>query len=151
MDGTFKIAWSDNPAWVLLDILTNKRYGLGQRLGEIHMDKWALYNVAQYCDQLVPDGFGKKEPRFTCNAWLTEQKSAYELINDICSIFRAIPVWTGTELTVIQDRPADPVWIYTNANVVNGEFTRQYSALKSRHNAVHVEYLDKSDFLSEEN
>ncbi|MDY4281440.1 MAG: phage tail protein, partial [[Pasteurella] mairii] len=145
-DGTFKIAWSDNPAWVLLDILTNKRYGLGQRLGEIHMDKWALYNVAQYCDQLVPDGFGKKEPRFTCNAWLTEQKSAYELINDICSIFRAIPVWTGTELTVIQDRPADPVWIYTNANVVNGEFTRQYSALKSRHNAVHVEYLDKSDF-----
>ncbi|MCI7718706.1 MAG: phage tail protein [[Pasteurella] aerogenes] len=145
-DGTFKIAWSDNPAWVLLDILTNKRYGLGQRLGEINIDKWALYNVAQYCDQLVPDGFGNKEPRFTCNAWLTEQKSAYELINDICSIFRAIPVWTGTELTVIQDRPADPVWIYTNANVVNGEFTRQYSALKSRHNAIHVEYLDKSDF-----
>ncbi|MGV3058093.1 TipJ family phage tail tip protein [[Pasteurella] aerogenes] len=145
-DGTFKIAWSDNPAWVLFDILTNTRYGLGQRLGEINIDKWALYNVAQYCDQLVPDGFGNKEPRFTCNAWLTEQKSAYELINDICSIFRAIPVWTGTELTVIQDRPADPVWIYTNANVVNGEFTRQYSALKSRHNAIHVEYLDKSDF-----
>ncbi|VEG70404.1 Phage-related protein [[Pasteurella] aerogenes] len=145
-DGTFKIAWSDNPAWVLLDILSNKRYGLGQRLGEINIDKWALYNVAQYCDQLVPDGFGNKEPRFTCNAWLTEQKSAYELINDICSIFRAIPVWTGTELTVIQDRPSDPVWIYTNANVVDGEFTRQYSALKSRHNAIHVEYLDKSDF-----
>lgn len=145
-DGTFKIAWSDNPAWVLFDILTNTRYGLGQRLGEINIDKWALYNVAQYCDQLVPDGFGNKEPRFTCNAWLTEQKSAYELINDICSIFRAIPVWTGTELTVIQDRPSDPVWIYTNANVVDGEFTRQYSALKSRHNAIHVEYLDKSDF-----
>ncbi|MFZ7174842.1 host specificity protein J [[Pasteurella] aerogenes] len=145
-DGTFKIAWSDNPAWVLFDILTNTRYGLGQRLGEINIDKWALYNVAQYCDQLVADGFGNTEPRFTCNAWLTEQKSAYELINDICSIFRAIPVWTGTELTVIQDRPSDPVWIYTNANVVNGEFTRQYSALKSRHNAIHVEYLDKSDF-----
>ena len=73
-----------------MDVVTNKRYGLGNRLGEFGADKWTLYQVAQYCDQLVPDGFGGKEPRFTCNAWLTEQRSAYDVINDICSIFRAI-------------------------------------------------------------
>lgn len=143
-DGTFKIAYSDNPAWVLMDIVTNKRYGLGQRLGEFGVDKWALYQVAQYCDQLVPDGFGNQEPRFTCNVWLTEQRSAYDVINDICSIFRAMPVWNGTELTVIMDRPADPVWTYTNANVIGG-FSRQYSAMKARHNAVQVEYQDKAN------
>ncbi|MBF0784322.1 DUF1983 domain-containing protein [Muribacter muris] len=140
-DGTFKLAWTNNPAWILYDLVTSKRYGLGQRLGEFGADKWALYQVAQYCDQLIPDGFGGKEPRFTCNVWLTEQRSAYEVINDICSIFRAMPVWNGTELTVIMDRPADPVWTYTAANVIGG-FSRQYSAMKARHNAIQVEYLD---------
>ncbi|MFZ7342964.1 TipJ family phage tail tip protein [Avibacterium volantium] len=144
-DGTFKIAWSNNPAWVLYDLMTNKRYGLGQRLGEFSVDKWTLYQVAQYCDQLVPDGFGGQEPRFTCNAWLTEQRKAYDVINDICSIFRAMPVWNGREFTVVMDRPADPVWTYTNANVVGGEFSYQYSALKARHNEIHVEYIDASD------
>ncbi len=144
-DGTFKIAWSNNPAWVLYDLMTNKRYGLGQRLGEFGVDKWTLYQVAQYCDQLVPDGFGGQEPRFTCNAWLTEQRKAYDVINDICSIFRAMPVWNGREFTVVMDRPADPVWTYTNANVVGGEFSYQYSALKARHNEIHVEYIDASD------
>lgn len=135
-DGTFKRAYSNNPAWVLMDIVTNKRYGLGQRLGEFGIDKWALYQAAQYCDQSVPNGFGAMEPRFTCNVWLTEQRSAYDVINDICSIFRAMPVWNGTELTVIMDRPADPVWTYTNANVIQGQFSRQYSAVKARHNAI---------------
>lgn len=144
-DGTFKIAWSNNPAWVLYDLMTNKRYGLGQRLGEFSVDKWTLYQVAQYCDQRVPDGFGGKEPRFTCNAWLTEQRKAYDVISDICSIFRAIPVWNGREFTVVMDRPTDPVWTYTNANVVNGEFSYQYSAMKARHNEIHVEYIDASD------
>lgn len=144
-DGTFKIAWSDNPAWVLYDIVTNKRYGLGERVGEMAIDKWTLYQVAQYCDQLVPDGFGGTEPRFTCNAWLTEQRAAYDVINDICSIFRAMPVWNGRELTVVMDRPADPVWTYTNANVENGEFTYTFSAKKSRHNAIQVEYADKDN------
>ncbi|MFU2088940.1 host specificity protein J [Avibacterium avium] len=144
-DGTFKIAWSNNPAWVLYDLMTNKRYGLGQRLGEFSVDKWTLYQVAQYCDQLVPDGFGGQEPRFTCNAWLTEQRKAYDVINDIGSIFRAMPVWNGREFTVVMDRPADPVWTYTNANVVNGEFSYQYSALKARHNEIHVEYIDAAD------
>ncbi|GAA7508963.1 hypothetical protein JP0009_16250 [Helicobacter pylori] len=144
-DGTFKIEWSDNPAWVLYDVVTNKRYGLGQRLGEFGADKWALYQVAQYCDQLVPDGFGGQEPRFTCNAWLTEQRSAYQVINDICSIFRAMPVWNGQQLTVVMDRPADPVWTYTNANVDENGFSYTFSARKSRHNAIQVEYADKEN------
>lgn len=141
-DGTFKAAWSDNPAWVLYDLLKNKRYGFGYRIGDFAVDKWALYNVARYCDQLVDDGFGGKEPRFTCNAWMTEQRQAYDVINDICSIFRAMPVWNGREFTVIQDRPADPVWTYTNANVDKEGFTYSYSAMKARHNEIHVEYAN---------
>lgn len=144
-DGTFKVDWSDNPAWILYDIVTSKRYGLGNRLGEFGADKWALYQVSQYCDQLVPDGFGGQEPRFTCNAWLTEQRSAYDVINDICSIFRAMPVWNGQQLTVVMDRPSDPVWTYTNANVEKGEFNYTFSAKKSRHNAIQVEYSDKDN------
>ena len=144
-DGTFKIDWTDNPAWVLYDVVTNKRYGLGGRLGEFGADKWVLYQVAQYCDQLVPDGFGGQEPRFTCNVWLTEQRSAYQVINDICSIFRAMPVWNGQQLTVVMDRPADPVWTYTNANVDESGFSYTFSARKSRHNAIQVEYADKEN------
>ena len=141
-DGTFKVAYTNNPAWILMDIVTHKRYGLGDRLGEFSVDKWALYQIAQYCDQMIPDGFGGQEPRFTCNLWLTEQRSAYDVLSDLCSIFRAIPVWNGTELTFIMDRPSDPVWTYTNANVVGGQFSRQYSAMKARHNAIQVEYKD---------
>ncbi|WP_367119473.1 host specificity protein J [uncultured Haemophilus sp.] len=144
-DGTFKVDWTDNPAWILYDIVTSKRYGLGNRLGEFGADKWALYQVSQYCDQLVPDGFGGQEPRFTCNAWLTEQRSAYDVINDICSIFRAMPVWNGQQLTVVMDRPLDPVWTYTNANVEKGEFNYTFSAKKARHNAIQVEYSDKDN------
>ncbi|NMR23722.1 host specificity protein J [Pasteurella multocida] len=144
-DGTFKIAWTNNPAWILYDLMTNKRYGLGWRLGEFNVDKWALYQAAQYCDQMVPDGFGGQEPRFTCNAWLTDQRKAYDVINDICSIFRAMPVWNGREFTVVMDRPADPVWTYTNANVIGGEFSYQYAAQKARHNEIHIEYIDAND------
>ncbi|HDR1500753.1 TPA: host specificity protein J [Pasteurella multocida] len=144
-DGTFKIAWTNNPAWILYDLMTNKRYGLGWRLGEFNVDKWSLYQAAQYCDQMVPDGFGGQEPRFTCNAWLTDQRKAYDVINDICSIFRAMPVWNGREFTVVMDRPADPVWTYTNANVIGGEFSYQYAAQKARHNEIHIEYIDAND------
>lgn len=144
-DGTFKVDWTDNPAWILYDVVTSKRYGLGNRLGDFGVDRWTLYQVSQYCDQLVPDGFGGQEPRFTCNAWLTEQRSAYDVINDICSIFRAMPVWNGQQLTVVMDRPADPVWTYTNANVEKGEFSYTFSAKKARHNAIQVEYSDKDN------
>lgn len=144
-DGTFKTDWTDNPAWILYDVVTSERYGLGNRLGDFGADKWTLYQVSQYCDQLVPDGFGGQEPRFTCNAWLTEQRSAYDVINDICSIFRAMPVWNGQQLTVVMDRPLDPVWTYTNANVDKGEFNYTFSAKKARHNAIQVEYADKDN------
>ena len=144
-DGTFKTDWTDNPAWILYDVVTSKRYGLGNRLGEFGADKWTLYQVSQYCDQLVPDGFGGQEPRFTCNAWLTEQRSAYDVINDICSIFRAMPVWNGQQLTVVMDRPSDPVWTYTNANVSKDGFSYTFSAKKARHNAIQVEYADKDN------
>ncbi|RDE81441.1 host specificity protein J [Haemophilus parainfluenzae] len=144
-DGTFKTDWTDNPAWILYDVVTSKRYGLGNRLGDFGADKWALYQVSQYCDQLVPDGFGGQEPRFTCNAWLTEQRSAYDVINDICSIFRAVPVWNGQQLTVVMDRPSDPVWTYTNANVSKDGFSYTFSAKKVRHNAIQVEYADKDN------
>lgn len=144
-DGTFKTDWTDNPAWILYDVVTSKRYGLGNRLGDFGADKWTLYQVSQYCDQLVPDGFGGQEPRFTCNAWLTEQRSAYDVINDICSIFRAIPVWDGQQLTVVMDRPSDPVWTYTNANVSKDGFSYTFSAKKARHNAIQVEYADKDN------
>ena len=144
-DGTFKTDWTDNPAWILYDVVTSKRYGLGNRLGDFGADKWTLYQVSQYCDQLVPDGFGGQEPRFTCNAWLTEQRSAYDVINDICSIFRAVPVWNGQQLTVVMDRPSDPVWTYTNANVSKDGFSYTFSAKKARHNAIQVEYADKDN------
>lgn len=144
-DGTFKTDWTDNPAWILYDVVTSKRYGLGNRLGEFGADKWTFYQVSQYCDQLVPDGFGGQEPRFTCNAWITEQRSAYDVINDICSIFRAIPVWNGQQLTVVMDRPSDPVWTYTNANVSKDGFSYTFSAKKARHNAIQVEYADKDN------
>lgn len=144
-DGTFKTDWTDNPAWILYDVVTSKRYGLGNRLGDFGADKWTLYQVSQYCDQLVPDGFGGQEPRFTCNAWLTEQRSAYDVINDICSIFRAMPVWNGQQLTVVMDRPSDPVWTYTNANVSKDGFSYTFSAKKARHNAIQVEYADKDN------
>ena len=144
-DGSFKLAWTNNPAWVFYDLVTNTRYGMGKRLQEFNIDKWQLYAIGRYCDELVPDGFGGKEPRMTCNIWITDQRKAYDLINDICSIFRAMPVWNGQALTAIQDRKADPVWTYNNANTIGG-FTRQRSARKARHNTIQVEYIDASDF-----
>ena len=145
-DGTFKLSWTDNPAWVLYDIIIHKRYGTGwEDLPAFTADKWTLYQIAQYCDKLVPDGFGGQEPRFTCNLYKTEQSLAYEFFSNLCSIFRAVQVWQGQQLTFIMDRPADPVWTYTNANVEKGEFNYTYSAKKSRHNAIQVEYADKDN------
>lgn len=140
--GNFKLAWTDNPAWIFYDILTNQRYGLGERLGSFGVDKFMLYSIGQYCDQLVEDGFGNKEPRFTCNCFITDQRQAYNVINDLCSIFRAMPVWNGTQLTAIIDRPSDMVATYTNANIVNGQFNYSSSPQKQRHTAAHVRYID---------
>lgn len=141
-DGTFKPAYTNNPAWIILDLLTHPRYGLGQRIGLADVDKWALYAISQYCDQMVPDGFGGQEPRMTCNVYLADRRKAYDVISDFCSVMRCMPVWTGQRMTFIQDRPSDTVWTYTNANVVNGEFNYSYSAAKDRHNAAEVRFVD---------
>lgn len=145
-DGTLKPAYTNNPAWCVLDMLTHPRYGMGGRIGVSDVDKWALYSIAQYCDQLVPDGFGGMEPRITCNGYLTEQRKAWDVLADFCSLMRCMPVWNGSTLTFVQDRPADKVWTYTQSNVVmpddGAPFVYSFSALKDRHNAVEVRYTD---------
>ena len=144
--GDFKLAWTNNPAWVFYDLVTNKLAGLGQRLGDYGVDKFQLYQIAQYCDQLVPDGYGGFEPRMTANLWITEQREAYQVISDMASVFRAIAVWNGVQFTAIQDRPSDPVCTYTQANVIEGKFNRQYAPLKSIFTAVEVEFADEKNF-----
>ncbi|MEW3356056.1 phage attachment tail tip protein J [Escherichia coli] len=145
-DGTFKPAYSNNPAWCLWDMLTHPRYGMGKRLGAADVDKWALYVIGQYCDQSVPDGFGGTEPRITCNAWLTTQRKAWDVLSDFCSAMRCMPVWNGQTLTFVQDRPSDKVWTYNRSNVVmpddGAPFRYSFSALKDRHNAVEVNWID---------
>ncbi|MDE4731422.1 phage tail protein [Providencia rettgeri] len=141
-DGTFKPAYTNNPAWVLYSLLTTKRFGLGKRLKIAEADKFALYVIGQYCDQLVPDGFGNKEPRVTCNAYITDIRKAYDYFSDLCSIMRIMPVWNGLQMTFVQDRPSDVVWPYTNANVVNGRFHYSFSPLKARHTVIEVRFID---------
>ncbi|GEG24714.1 phage host specificity protein [Escherichia coli O145:H28] len=127
-------------------MLTHPRYGMGKRLGAADVDKWALYAIAQYCDQTVPDGFGGTEPRMTFNAYLSQQRKAWDVLSDFCSAMRCMPVWNGQTLTFVQDRPSDVVWPYTNSDVVvddNGVgFRYSFSALKDRHTAVEVNYTD---------
>ncbi|EMZ4289138.1 host specificity protein J, partial [Salmonella enterica] len=141
-DGTLKPAYTNNPAWCTMDILTHPRYGLGRRIGVADVDKWALYAIAQYCDQQVPDGFGGTEPRMTLNAYMTSQRKAYDVLADFCSVMRCMPVWNGSRMTFVQDRPSDSAWTYTNSNVVGGRFKYSFSALKDRHNAIEVRYTD---------
>ncbi|HGV7461740.1 TPA: host specificity protein J, partial [Escherichia coli O157] len=145
-DGSLKPAYSNNPAWCLWDMLTHPRYGMGKRLGAADVDKWALYAIAQYCDQTVPDGFGGTEPRMTFNAYLSQQRKAWDVLSDFCSAMRCMPVWNGQTLTFVQDRPSDVVWPYTSSDVVvddNGVgFRYSFSALKDRHTAVEVNYTD---------
>ncbi|EFH3205446.1 DUF1983 domain-containing protein, partial [Escherichia coli] len=139
-------AYSNNPAWCLWDMLTHPRYGMGKRLGAADVDKWALYAIGQYCDQMVPDGFGGTEPRMTFNAYLAQQRKAWDVLSDFCSAMRCMPVWNGQMLTFVQDRLSDVVWPYTNSDVVvddNGVgFRYSFSALKDRHAAVEVNYTD---------
>ncbi|HDD9247666.1 TPA: host specificity protein J [Escherichia coli] len=148
-DGTFKPAYSNNMAWCMWDMLTHPRYGMGKRLGAADVDKWALYVIGQYCDQSVPDGFGGTEPRITCNAYLTTQRKAWDVLSDFCSAMRCMPVWNGQTLTFVQDRPSDKVWTYNRSNVVmpddGAPFRYSFSALKDRHNAVEVNWIDPNN------
>lgn len=143
--GEFKTAWSNNPAWVFYDLATDKRYGLGDRLGEFGCDKWSLYQIAKFCDQIVPDGFGGEEPRFTCNAYISEPSDAKALLDDLASVFRGIAVWDGQQVMALQDAKKDPVATYTNANVADGLFGYQGAGQKTIFTAAHVKYNDKTD------
>ncbi len=148
-DGTLKPAYSNNMAWCLWDMLTHPRYGMGKRLGAADVDKWALYVIGQNCDQSVPDGFGGTEPRITCNAYLATQRKAWDVLSDFCSAMRCMPVWNGQTLTFVQDRQSDKVWTYNRSNVVmpddGAPFRYSFSALKDRHNAVEVNWIDPNN------
>ena len=142
-DGTFTRAWTDNPAWVWYDMLTNTRYGLGGLLDSTLIDKYSLYSIAQFCDVLVPDGYGSMEPRFTCNLALTTQSDAWKLVNDMVSVFRAICFWAGGSLTAVQDAPrSGSRYPFNNSNVVGGEFSYQSVASDQRFNVAAVTWND---------
>ena len=145
-NGTFKIAWTDNPAWCFYDLVTSTRYGLGGYIPESQVDKWALYRVAQYCDQLVPNGLGGFEPRFTCNLYLQTREQAYKVVQDMASIFRGMVYWSGGAITVTQDAPSDAVYQFAPGNVVDGEFAYQGSSAKARHTVALVTWNDPDDF-----
>lgn len=143
--GGFKSAWTNNPAWIFRALVKNTRYGLARRAGYVDVDDGSLYVLSQFCDQLVDDGYGGKEPRFTLNAYITEQKSARDLLDDIAGMFRGIALWDGMRFSVMLDNPQDPVASITNANVVDGLFT--YSSMKrsDRYNAVVVSWTDPNN------
>jgi predicted phage tail protein len=144
-DGTFTTAWSDNPAWVFYDMVTNARYGLGEFVSEDQVDKWGLYTIAQYCDVMVEDGFGGIEPRFTCNLYLQTREEAYRVVANLASIFRAVTFWGGGEVRVSQDAPQDVEQLFTKANVIEGQFSYSGSSGSVRHTVVLVSWNDPQD------
>ncbi|WP_227547730.1 TipJ family phage tail tip protein, partial [Moraxella catarrhalis] len=140
-DGTFKLAYTNNPAWVFYDICTAKRYGLGDRLAD-KVDKWSLYRLAQYCDEMVDDGKGGKEPRFTVNVYLQKADDAYRVLQNLASVFRALSFWDGTSIVVDADTPKEPVYVFSNANVIGGEFSYTGTRARDRHTIVKCAYDD---------
>ncbi|MCU1193560.1 host specificity protein J [Stenotrophomonas maltophilia] len=145
-DGTFKSAWTNNPAWVFFDIVTNDRFGLGDRIPLDWVNKWRLYEIAQYCDQLVSDGMGGMEPRFTCSLYLQTRASAHKVLQDMASMFRGISFYAAGQIMASADMPKDPVYTYSQANVVDGKFTYTGSGGKARHTVALVSWSDPDDF-----
>jgi hypothetical protein len=142
-DGTFGAAqWTSDPAWCLFDLLSSSRYGFGTHIDASQLDKWAFYSASQYCGASVPNGFGGYEPRFSCNINIQTADDAYKLINDMCSVFRAMPFWSTGSLTVSQDKPSDTAYLFTLANVSEEGFSYSGSSLKSRPNVAVVQYMD---------
>lgn len=144
-DGSFKVAWTDNPAWCYYDLVTNERYGLGRYVPENSVDKWSLYKIAKYCDEMVPNGRGGSEPRFSLNVYLQTRVDAYKLITDLASVFRGMTYWSAGNVCVVQDAPADPTYLFTNSNVENGDFTYHGTSSKSRHTVALVSWNDLED------
>ena len=137
-DGTFKRAYTNNPAWIYYDICTSKRYALGDRLTSAMLDKWSLYRLAQYCDQMVDDGKGGQEPRFTCNVYLQSTEDAYTILSKLAGIFRAISYWDGNAIVCDADIPQDTYFTYTRANVADGIFEYSGTRARDRHTVAKV-------------
>nr|WP_314520533.1 phage tail protein [uncultured Lelliottia sp.] len=142
--GAFKWAWTDNPAWIFYDLVVSDRFGLGHRLTAANIDKWTLYQVAQYCDQMVPDGRGGNgtEPRYTCNVYIQDRNDAYTVLRDFAAIFRGMTYWGGDQIVALADMPRDVDYSYTRANVVGGRFTYSSSTTKSRYTTALVSWSD---------
>ncbi|MEB5886310.1 TipJ family phage tail tip protein [Enterobacter roggenkampii] len=142
--GAFKWAWTDNPAWIFYDLVVSERFGLGHRLTAANIDKWTLYQVAQYCDQMVPDGKGGNgtEPRYTCNVYIQDRNDAYTVLRDFAAIFRGMTYWGGDQIVALADMPRDVDYSYTRANVVGGRFTYSSSTTKSRYTTALVSWSD---------
>ena len=142
-NGQFKKSWTDNPAWVYYDIARNERFGAGHK----HVDKWALYEIARYCDQMVPNGYGGQEPRFTCNLVIHAQEDAHTVLNSLASVFRGMVYWASDTAIPVADMPRDASKLFTPANVVGGDFSYSGASLKSRHSAALVSWNDPDDFF----
>jgi len=147
-DGEFKTEkqWTDNPAWCFYDLLTNKRYGAGNYVNESSVDKWSLYQIGKYCDELVSDGFGGIEPRFTCNVYIQSQEEALKVLGDMASVFRGMFYYANGAIYSTNDMPQNtPVYCFTNSNVVDGNFNYESTSLKDRNTSVYVRYIDKNN------
>lgn len=144
-NGSFKLAWTDNPAWCYYDLITNNRYGLGKYINTDLVDKWNLYEISQYCDQLVPDGKGGLEPRFTCNLMIAAKEEAYKVLNDMASIFRGITYYSAGEVFATQDRPKDPIYAFNNTNVVDGKFSYSDSSRRARKTVAVIRFNDQDN------
>lgn len=143
-DGSFKMAYSNNPAWIWYDLVLNARYGLGDRIDASMVNKWELYRIAQYCDELVPNGSGQLEPRFTCNVCIQEQQEAYSVLSDIASIFHGMSYWDGLQMVCIADMPTDPIYTFTLANIVGNP---SYTGARriDRHSVAQVAWDDPNN------
>ncbi|EOZ7539562.1 host specificity protein J [Enterobacter hormaechei] len=149
--GTFKWAWTNNPAWIFYDLVVSDRFGLGDRLTTANIDKWTLYQVAQYCDQMVPDGKGGSgtEPRYTCNVYIQERNDAYTVLRDFAAIFRGMTYWGDDKIVALADMPRDVDFTYTHANVIDGRFTYSSSTTKNRYTNALVSWSDPDNAYSD--
>ncbi|EPY9616460.1 phage tail protein [Enterobacter cloacae subsp. cloacae] len=149
--GTFKWAWTDNPAWIFYDLVVSDRFGLGDRLTTANIDKWTIYQVAQYCDQMVPDGKGGSgtEPRYTCNVYIQERNDAYTVLRDFAAIFRGMTYWGDDQIVALADMPRDVDFTYTHANVIDGRFTYSSSTTKNRYTNALVSWSDPDNAYSD--
>lgn len=148
--GGFKMAWSNNPAWIFYDLVLDEIYGMGTRVDASMVDKWALYSIAQYCDEMVSDGAGGTEPRFTCNVFIQSQEDAWRVLNDLAAVFRGITFWGNDQIYVQADVPQDDVdWVYNASNVIDGLFTYAGGSYKNRYSSCLVSWSDPQNHYSD--